>query len=124
MPTFELLERAERQAAHRRQTIVAFESISTPPPSEADAPRAAGPGLETGREPSVATLVAALSEPMQADAEKNARLLELFQPLSMAAGGGGRLVSLMEGANPAAEAFRLLTVRLRHRRKETRCAGC
>jgi capsular exopolysaccharide synthesis family protein len=113
----ELLERAERQAAHRRQTIVAFESISTPPPAEADEPRGSAP--ETGREPSVATLVAALSEPMQPDAEKNARLLELFQPLSMAAGGGGRLVSLMEGANPAAEAFRLLTVRLRHRRKET-----
>ncbi|HEY1807504.1 MAG TPA: CpsD/CapB family tyrosine-protein kinase [Acidobacteriaceae bacterium] len=125
----ELLERAERQAAHRREAIVAFESVSTPPYSEADRPSptlaavaaAAGPVAMPAysREPSVATLVEALAEPMQADAEKNARLLELFRPIKMAPGSSERLVSLLEGANPAAEAFRLLAVRLRHRRKET-----
>ncbi|HEX3660833.1 MAG TPA: CpsD/CapB family tyrosine-protein kinase [Acidobacteriaceae bacterium] len=121
----ELLERAERQAAHRREAIVAFGTNSTPPLSETDGPAttlaalaAAAPALGRG-EPSVATLVEALAEPIQADAEKNARLLEMFRPVTMAPGSGERLVSLMEGANPAAEAFRLLAVRLRHRRKES-----
>jgi capsular exopolysaccharide synthesis family protein len=116
----ELLERAERQASHRRQAMIALETVSTPPMADADRPPngSASNGL-TSREPSMATLVEALAEPMQADAEKNARLLEMFQTVSIPAGGGGRLVSLMEGANPAAEAFRLLAVRLRHRRRET-----
>jgi len=113
----ELLERAERLASHRRQAMVALESVSTPPLSDADLPQA--PAQSSSREPSVATLVEALAEPMQADAEKNARLLELFRQVSLPPEGGGRLVSLMEGANRAAEAFRLLAVRLRHRRKET-----
>lgn len=111
----ELLERAERLANHRRQAMVALESVSTPPLSDADRPSAPA----SPHEPSMATLVEALAEPMQADAEKNARLLEMFQPVSLPPGGGGRLVSLMEGPSPAAEAFRLLAVRLRHRRKET-----
>jgi len=115
----ELLERAERLANHRRQAMVALESVSTPPLSDADRPPAPASASPSSREPSVATLVEALAEPMQADAEKNTRLLEMFQQISLPPGGGGRLVSLMEGANPAAEAFRLLAVRLRHRRKET-----
>lgn len=113
----ELLERAERQAVHRRQTIVAFESGNGFSEADGSAAAASGPGI--AREPSMATLVEALAEPMQADADKNARLLEMFRPVKMGPGGGERLVSLMEGANPAAEAFRLLTVRLRHRRKES-----
>lgn len=116
----ELLERAERLASHRRQAMVALESVSTPPLTEADRPAPGpSPSVVSAREPSVATLVEALAEPMQADAEKNARLLELFQAVTIPPAGGGRLVSLIEGANPAAEAFRLLAVRLRHRRKET-----
>jgi capsular exopolysaccharide synthesis family protein len=111
----ELLERAERQAANRRQAMGALESVSTPPLSDADRPPAAP---ASSREPSMATLVEALAEPMQPDREKNERLLEMFQPVSISA-GSGRLVSLMEGAHPAAEAFRLLAVRLRHRRRET-----
>ena len=113
----ELLERAERLASHRREAMVALESVSTPPLSDADRP-AAGPQTSS-REPSMATLVEALAEPMQADAEKNARLLETFQTVAIPPGSGVRLVSLMEGPNPAAEAFRLLAVRLRHRRRET-----
>ncbi len=114
----ELLERAERQASHRRQAMVALESVNTPPLADAERPPAAS-SPSSMREPSMATLVEALAEPMQADGEKNARLLDMFQTATMPPGGGGRLVSLMEGANPAAEAFRLLAVRLRHRRKET-----
>lgn len=113
----ELLERAERLASHRREAMIALESVSTPPLSDEDRPPAGTQGAS--REPSVATLVEALAEPMQADGEKSGRLLELFQTVAIPPGGGGRLVCLMEGPNPAAEAFRLLAVRLRHRRKET-----
>lgn len=121
----ELLERAERDEAHRRETIVAFGSNGAPVLSEMSATAAAVaavapvPASGTSREPSVATLVEALSEPMQADAEKNARLLEMFRPVQMGPGSGERLVTLRQGANPAAEAFRLLALRLRDQRKET-----
>ncbi|MGC2499380.1 MAG: CpsD/CapB family tyrosine-protein kinase, partial [Acidobacteriaceae bacterium] len=100
-----------------RQAMVALETVNAPALSDADRPAGATPAA--GREPSVATLVEALAEPMQADAEKNMRLLDMFQTVTIPPGGSGRLVSLMEGAHPAAEAFRLLAVRLRHRRKET-----
>ena len=57
------------------------------------------------REPSVATLVEALAEPMQADAEKNARLLEMFRPVKMAPGSGERLVSLRKEPIPRRRRF-------------------
>lgn len=110
----ELLERAERQVTHRREALVSFDIVGASAPEGEDLPE----DPAASREVSVATLVEALSEPMQADAEKNARLLELFQTVELAPESGERLVSLREGANPAAEAFRLLAVRLRHRRKE------
>lgn len=108
----ELLERAERQAAYRREAIVAFEAISTPPLSEADAPA-------IQEEPSLSTLVDALAEPFHPEAEKTARILEQFPSVSISPDSRSRLITLAEGAHPAAEAFRLLAVRLRHRRKES-----
>jgi capsular exopolysaccharide synthesis family protein len=108
----ELLERAEREAAAQRESSVlpgGFEEMRAPTLSSVPARRSA---------------FAAISSADTADIAEFSRTSDVsavfsqFRPHEISISLKSQLVSLVAADTPAAEAFRLLAVRLRHRRTE------
>lgn len=110
--TTQMSQRTDRSAATRWQTAL----LSEPPHATKSADGNASFDLSAeqhiGRTPA-ASAVAELSQ-----IEERLDPVGQFQSLPVSLGPQSRLVSLTQSASPAAEAFRLLTVRLRHLRRD------
>lgn len=105
----ELLERAERQAVQQWKFGAAFGS---PDPDMPQLAPSYGPGV-----PAVG--VAELNgSPVLAMPADGSSILSQFPSLAVSFPPQKRLVSVAEPDSPAAEAFRLLAVRLRHLRRD------
>lgn len=108
----ETLQRADRSEASRWKTPDLSEQPDAPKNADRDA--LFGPsGGSPVRMTSAASVVVELSQH-----EERLDPLGQFQSLQVSIGPQSRLVSLTEPASPAAEAFRLLMVRLRHLRRD------
>jgi capsular exopolysaccharide synthesis family protein len=106
------MSRAESGAAARWQSAV----LSEEPKATKNADRDAGFG-QRGKPPvAMAPAASAATELLQTEEQLDP--LSQFQSLQVSLTPQSRLVSLTESASPAAEAFRLLTVRLRHLRRD------
>ncbi len=108
----EMLQRAERSAASRWKAAVLSEQADTTKSADRDASFGFSGGLPVGTTPA-ASAVVELSE-----TEERLDPLSQFRSLPVSLAPQTRLVSLTESATPAAEAFRLLAVRLRHLRRD------
>ena len=108
----EMLQRAERSAASRWKAAVLSEQAETTKSADRDASFGFSGGLPVGTTPA-ASAVVELSE-----TEERLDPLSQFRSLPVSLAPQTRLVSLTESASPAAEAFRLLAVRLRHLRRD------
>jgi capsular exopolysaccharide synthesis family protein len=114
----ELLRHAERRA------VSEWESVAPPVPQAPAPPRKAeqnghastsnGAASSTGSG-SRRSASTAIEEP---SSEERPAILDQFQILRVSAPAQGRLVSVSDKESPAAEAFRLLAVRLRHLRRD------
>ena len=107
----ELLRRAERKAASKWEA-----EVLTKPTELAES---AGGDLSL-RMPSVvpdAALVEAFAPTAKALADSHSDIFGKFQPLQISLGSQSRLACLNDTESPAAEAFRLLGVRLRNLRR-------
>jgi capsular exopolysaccharide synthesis family protein len=109
----ELLQRAEREAAAQRRSARA--SRLAPKPPRAPLPPDQGLILEQPEE--AAALIPAHVPVVDAGAQDSS-LQDAFGTLEAALPLESRLVCLTDKESPAAEAFRLLGVRLRHMRRE------
>jgi capsular exopolysaccharide synthesis family protein len=101
----ELLQRAERLAASKWEASVLSE--------QPDAPKTTEYGMPLGQtvgEPSVAVKLSLTDE--------QSNVFGQFQSLHVSLTPQSRLVSLIDSGSPAAEAFRLLGVRLRHLKRD------
>jgi len=108
----EMLQRAERRAATKWETSV----LCGQPDAAKRADRDASFGLP-GELPVVTTPAAsAVAEFSQT--EERLDPFDQFQSLQVSLSPQSRLVSLADSGSPAAEAFRLLGVRLRHLRRD------
>ncbi|HTV05380.1 MAG TPA: CpsD/CapB family tyrosine-protein kinase [Acidobacteriaceae bacterium] len=108
----ELLERAERQAASQWEAEIRDEDLSRPDPIQAE--------LSQGLHgiPAEAQISAILrGGELSRDADR-AKIFPQFQTLEASLAHQNRLVCLTDKESPAAEAFRLLGVRLRDLRKD------
>ncbi len=108
----EMLQRAERSAASRWKTAVLPEQPDTTKGADRDTPF----GLPA--KPPAGTLPATSAVVELSQTEEHLNPFGQFQSLQVSLAPQSRLVSLTESAGPAAEAFRLLTVRLRHLRRD------
>jgi capsular exopolysaccharide synthesis family protein len=108
----EMLQRAERSAASRWKTAVLSEQPDATKSADRDAPF----GLPA--KPPAGTLPATSAVVELSQTEEQLNPFGQFQSLQVSLPPQSRLVSLTESAGPAAEAFRLLTVRLRHLRRD------
>ncbi|WP_353063295.1 CpsD/CapB family tyrosine-protein kinase [Tunturibacter psychrotolerans] len=108
----EMMQRTERGIPPRWKTTVLSEHLDTPKSADRDALSGlpSKPHGETLSESSVAVELPQTEEQLNPFGQ--------FRSLQVALGPQSRLVSLAESASPAAEAFRLLTVRLRHLRRD------
>ncbi|HEY1580398.1 MAG TPA: CpsD/CapB family tyrosine-protein kinase [Terracidiphilus sp.] len=109
----ELLELAEREAAAKwdsSETVV--EPRRRPTPLEHELPF--GMDLSAPEE----TIAEIPASPQLAPAEEAAEFFRDCQTLQLSITPQNRLVSLADGDSPATEAFRLLSVRLRHLRRD------
>lgn len=108
----ELLRRAERRASSH------WETAALPKKSNAGegAKRGSSFGLQASKYESTVEETPAFNEPMNADAERE--LFSQFRPLQITLTPQNRLVCLSDDESPAAEAFRLLGVRLRNLRRD------
>jgi capsular exopolysaccharide synthesis family protein len=108
----ELLRRAERRAGLKRESEVAFDVSVATPVVESD----------ESIEPEVKGLFRASAQTMlRVEASQQSEATSsfpTFQTLDAPASSRDRLVDLAEKSNAAAEAFRLLGVRLRNLRRE------
>jgi capsular exopolysaccharide synthesis family protein len=107
----EMLQRAERRAASKWETAVLCEQ----PDAAKRADRDASFGLP-GELPGTTPATSAVAEFSQT--EERLDPFGQFQSLQVSLAPQSRLVSLAESGSPAAEAFRLLGVRLRHLRRD------
>jgi capsular exopolysaccharide synthesis family protein len=108
----EMLQRAERSAASRWKAAVLSEHPDMTKSADRDASFGFSGGLPVRTTPA-ASAVVELSQ-----TEERLDPLGQFRSLPVSLASPNRLVSLTEGTSPAAEAFRLLTVRLRHLRRD------
>ncbi len=108
----EMLQRAERRAASKWQIAVEAEQAKVANGVDRDAIS----GLSG--EPPVSTRPAASAVAEYSQAEERLDPFDQFQSLPVSLTPQSRLVSLTDGGSPAAEAFRLLGVRLRHLRRD------
>ena len=105
-------QRAERAAPPRWKTAI----LSEQPDETKSAGRDAS--FELPGTPPTATLSATSAVVELTQSEEHLNPFGQFQALQISLAPQCRLVSLTENTSPAAEAFRLLTVRLRHLRRE------
>jgi len=109
----ELLRLAERRAASKwESTVLAEQPIAAKRPDD-------GLTLDLQRILPVETVsgnATAVAEPASADEHKD--LFDHFQSLQVSLSPQSRLPCLTDSGSPAAEAFRLLGVRLRHLRRD------
>jgi capsular exopolysaccharide synthesis family protein len=108
----ETLQFTEHSAASRWNAA----SLSGQPNATKGADRDASSGLANGLPPGTTPAASAVVE--LPETENHLDPFGQFQSLQVSVSPQSRLVSLTEGASPAAEAFRLLTVRLRHLRRD------
>ncbi len=108
----EMLQRDERRAASRWETAV----LSEQPDVTKSADHDASFGLPS--RPPVGTTPAASAAVELSQAEELLDPFSQFQSLQVSLTPQSRLVCLTDSGSPAAEAFRLLGVRLRHLRRD------
>jgi capsular exopolysaccharide synthesis family protein len=108
----EMLQRAERSAASRWKAAGLSE--------QSDATRNVGrePSSELPGKPPFGTLSATPTIVELSQSEEHLDPFSQFQSLQVSLDPSSHLVSLTASATPAAESFRLLTVRLRHLRRD------
>ena len=108
----EILQRAERRAASRWQAAVLSEQPDVAKGAEDDLSFG-----QPGESPvGVTPAISAVAE--LAQVEERVDSFEQFQSLQVSITSQSHLVSITDGGSPAAEAFRLLGVRLRHLRRD------
>jgi capsular exopolysaccharide synthesis family protein len=108
----ELLERAERQAASKWDDAPAVPPSEALAPLEHEAPFRTESGLPTAAGP------VAPAAPRLSPDDEQGEIFQQCQTLNLSITPQNRLASLVEGDAPATEAFRLLSVRLRHLRRD------
>jgi capsular exopolysaccharide synthesis family protein len=108
----EMMQRVERGIPPRWKTTVLSEHLDTAKSADRDASSGL-PGNPHGETLSASSVAVEL--PLT---EEDLNPFGQFRSLQVSLGPQSRLVSLAESASPAAEAFRLLTVRLRHLRRD------
>jgi capsular exopolysaccharide synthesis family protein len=108
----EMMPRAERGIPPRWKTTVLSEHLDTANSADRDA----SSGLLS--KPHGETLSASSVAVELPQTEEHLNPFGQFRSLPISLGPQNRLVSLDENTSPAAEAFRLLTVRLRHLRRD------
>ena len=110
--TTELLRRAERQAASQWETAIQLDQSDSTEAvdQEASSGLRAASSVMTALEASLPTEIR--------PGEEHAREFGNFHSLQVALRPQSRLVCVTDGESPAAEAFRLLGVRLRYLRRE------
>lgn len=107
----ELLEQAERGATSRSEDSSELEHLPPPPPLNGDS--------EYLREKAVAAATPRIEiVPDPASTEANSRAIQDCQTLHLSLAPQNRLITVSQSDSPAAEAFRLLSVRLRHFRRD------
>jgi capsular exopolysaccharide synthesis family protein len=108
----EMLQRAERRAAAKWASAVLSERPDAPKNAYSEA------SIALAAESSVGTIAAgsAVDELLQTKEDLNP--FDQFQSLQVSLTSQSRLVSVTDSESPAAEAFRLLGVRLRHLRRD------
>jgi capsular exopolysaccharide synthesis family protein len=107
----ELLERAERQAVSRFDTVPDA-SVDVVTPLEHEAPFLRGADLP------ITANNGASHDHTPSPSDEGAEVLQRCQTLNLSITPQNRLVTLADGDTPATEAFRLLSVRLRHLRRD------
>jgi capsular exopolysaccharide synthesis family protein len=108
----ELLKRVERSTAAQRKTEAGTVDLADQLQDEFPLPRLSGELPADSSAPEIFTS----AEPAQDTAP--AAVFGNFEPLQISTPAESRLASLVDKNSPAAEAFRLLAVRLRHLRRE------
>lgn len=108
----ELLRKAERRAASRWETSVRARKADTVESAEGNG----SVGLLAS--PSAGPAAEATTEAETSPAEKQREAFKQFQTLEVALSRGNRLVCFTDEKSLAAEAFRLLGVRLQHLRRD------
>jgi capsular exopolysaccharide synthesis family protein len=108
----EMLRRAERRAASKWETAV----LPGPPDATNSADRVASFGLL--EMPALATTAEAPATAASSLTNEYSDVFGQFQSLKVSLAPQSRLVCLTDSGSPAAEAFRLLGVRLRHLKRD------
>jgi len=108
----EMLRRAERRAASKWETAV----LPGPPDATNSADRVASFGLL--EMPALATTAEAPATAESSLTNEYSDVFGQFQSLKVSLAPQSRLVCLTDSGSPAAEAFRLLGVRLRHLKRD------
>jgi capsular exopolysaccharide synthesis family protein len=108
----ELLRRAERRAASKWETAVLLKQTDATQSAERDPSF----GLQAAAPDATVLEVSAANDNTSAD--RHLDIFVQFQSLQTALAPQNRLVCFADDESPAAEAFRLLGVRLRHLRRE------
>jgi capsular exopolysaccharide synthesis family protein len=107
----ELLERAERNAASQRSAEPGLEQLGAMHPLERE------PAYSPGR-PLSSTETEALTELGLEEPGDRSEVFQQCETLHLSVTSQNRLVTVSDSDSPAAEAFRLLSVRLRHLRRD------
>lgn len=108
----ELLERAERQAASKFDSAPEVERAGAATPLEHSVP------FRAGLEMPVTAEINSPDDHRVTPGDEGAEILQRCQTLHLSITPQNRLVTLAGGDTPATEAFRLLSVRLRHLRRD------
>ena len=118
----ELLRHAERRAVSEWESVA---PLAPSTPQAPASPRKAEPNGHASTSNGTASpqgnggrRSASTAVDEQPSSEERPAILDQFQILRVSAPAQGRLVSVSEKESPAAEAFRLLAVRLRHLRRD------
>jgi capsular exopolysaccharide synthesis family protein len=118
----ELLRHAERRAVSEWESVAPLAPTTPQAPAS---PRKAEPNGHASTSNGTASpqgnggrRSASTAVDEQPSSEERPAILDQFQILRVSAPAQGRLVSVSEKESPAAEAFRLLAVRLRHLRRD------
>jgi capsular exopolysaccharide synthesis family protein len=108
----ELLERAERQAVSKFDAVPEIASVDVVTPLEHETPFLRGADLP------ITANNGAPHDLSPSPSAEGAEILQRCQTLNLSITPQNRLVTLADGDTPATEAFRLLSVRLRHLRRD------
>jgi capsular exopolysaccharide synthesis family protein len=108
----ELLERAERQAASKFESASEVEPLGAVVPLEHEAP------FRGGVDVPITTDISARDDLKLSSGDEGGEILRRCQTLNLSVTPQNRLVTLAGGDTPATEAFRLLSVRIRHLRRD------